>query len=519
MVLRIPKGAPAGRPRDLRAIKGAARFAALLLNLAVLAVLPCLAQPSAPAYRDVAEIPDTPAYRHAQKLVALANANDPAAIAAYVTQNFTPEFLAIAPIEEHVRILQGFFQGSSGLEIHSARVYDPPRPESDAVLVVRNRLMESWQAVVVTAEEAPPYRIASANLLPARRPSDLPPAERLDDSAIVRDLGAYVDRLSAEGTFSGTLLLAKDGRVLLEKAAGIANRDFDVPVNLETKFNLGSMNKMITAVAVAQLAEQGKLSFEDPIGKYLDTTWVAQEILDRVTVHHLLTHTSGLGSYFNEVFERSSRLLFREVGDYKLLTRGETLAFAPGSAWGYSNTGFLLLGAIVEAASGENYFDYVRTHIYGPAGMEHSDSYELDQVNPNLAVGYERVWTGEGVTYRNNIFAHVLRGGPAGGGYSTVGDLWRFDQALRAGRLLAPASLERLWRADPEQNSPGYGYGFGVQTTPAGRLVGHSGGFTGISADLGMYLDAGYTMIVLSNDSEGAPPVYEKARELIELGR
>jgi CubicO group peptidase (beta-lactamase class C family) len=473
----------------------------------------------APPYRDTTEIPATPAYQRALELVELINADDAARIRAYVNEAFAPEFLAAAPLEEHVRTLRGFYWDSAGFDVHAARSYEPARPETDAVLIVRNRTTEGWQAFVLSVEPSPPHRIVAAELLPARLPSDLPPAARLDEAGVARELGAYVDRLAARDRFSGTLLLAKDGRVLLTKAHGLANRDFRAPINLDTRFNLGSMNKMLTAVAVAQLAEQGMLDFTDPISRYLDASWLPQEILDAVSVEQLLTHTSGLGSHFNDVYDRSSRLLFRQVDDYKPLVRGDTLAFAPGSSWRYSNTGFLLLGAIVEKASGQDYFAYIREHVTGPAGMTSTDCYELDRVNESLAVGYERQQGPAGITWRNNIFDHVLRGGPAGGGYSTVGDLLRFDQALRAGRLLKPEMLARVWRAYPEHNSPGYGYGFGIQTTPAGRWVGHSGGFTGISAYLGMYLDEGYTVAVLSNESEGASPVHERARQLIEQGR
>jgi CubicO group peptidase (beta-lactamase class C family) len=134
-------------------------------------------------------------------------------------------------------------------------------------------------------------------------------------------------------------------------------------------------------------------------------------------------------------------------------------------------------------------------------------------------VGYERQRTAQGTSVRNNVFAHVLRGGPAGGGYSTVHDLFRFGQALRGGKLLSTASLQQLWSPHPEVASPGYGYGFATETTPVGRIVGHSGGFTGISAYLSLYLDEGYSVAVLSNYGGAATLVENKARELILQGR
>ena len=136
-------------------------------------------------------------------------------------------------------------------------------------------------------------------------------------------------------------------------------------------------------------------------------------------------------------------------------------------------------------------------------------------MNENLAVGYEKEQGPKGVIYRNNIFQHVLRGGPAGGRYTTVEDLLAFDVALRSGSLVSKAMLDGMWRAHPEKNSPDYGYGFAILETPVGRAVGHGGGFAGISADFMMYLDAGYTMAVLSNYGGGALPVSQKIQNLI----
>jgi len=476
---------------------------------------PAVAQQTPPPFKDDPKIPDTPACKRALEVVALINAADPEKARVYILENFTPKFRDSAPMEQHLRVFANVRAESDGYDVHSMRIYTPPRPATNATIIVRNRLTEAWEAVVLDVEETPPHLITSLNFAPARTPSDVPPEKPLTDAEIAKQLGAFIDRLAAKDVFSGTALLARNGKPFFTKAVGIANRDFNAPMKLDTKINTGSMFKMLTAVAVAQLAEVGKLSFDDKIGKYLGTDWLAQPILDKVTIHQLLTHTSGLGSYFNETYDRSSRLLFRNVGDYKPLVIGDTLAFEPGSQWQYSNTGFLLLGAIIEKASGEDYFDYIRAHVTGPAGMKNTDCYELDLVNENLAVGYDKEQGPKGMRYRNNIFQHVLRGGPAGGGFTTVEDLLAFDVALRSGKLVSKEMLEKMWRAYPENNSPRYGYGFGIFESPIGRTVGHSGGFAGISAEFDMYLDAGYTVAVLSNYGSGMEPVRQKISNLI----
>jgi CubicO group peptidase (beta-lactamase class C family) len=321
--------------------------------------------------------------------------------------------------------------------------------------------------------------------------------------------------VSEADAFSGAVLLAKDGRVIFEKAYGDANKDFGAPNRVDTKFNLGSMNKMFTAVAIAQLAEAGKLSFDDPLAKFLPD-FTDKESAAKIRIKHLLTHTSGLGSYFNQQFMEGSRARFRTVDDFMELAKGETPAFEPGTKWQYSNTGFLLLGKVVEKVTGQSYYDYVRERIFKPAGMTNTDSYDLDLVNPNLAVGYQKEYTDAGVRHRNNIFLHVIRGGPAGGGYSTVGDLHRFATALRSGKLVSEASARTLLGPKPELNSPEYGYGFGV--SPERAIAGHNGGFVGISANLDMFLDSGYTAVVLSNYGGAADRAVAKIQQLVRAG-
>jgi CubicO group peptidase (beta-lactamase class C family) len=348
---------------------------------------------------------------------------------------------------------------------------------------------------------------------PPKAPAGERAAKNLTDAERARELEAYVRRLAEADAFSGAVLLAKDGKILFEKAYGEASKDFNVPNRVDTKFNLGSMNKMFTAVAIAQLAERGKLSFEDSLAKFLPE-FPSKEAAQKIKLKHLLTHTSGLGSYFNRKFMESSRARFRTVSDMMTLAEGETLAFEPGAKWAYSNTGMLVLGAVIERVTGQSYFDYVRENIYKPAGMTNTDAYELDLVTPNLAVGYQKEFNEDGTTrFRNNVFQHVIRGGPAGGGYSTVGDLLKFDAALRAGKLVGAEYVRQLLSAKPELNSPEYGYGFGVDTK--NRIVGHSGGFAGISSNLDMFLDSGYTAIVMSNYGGGSQPVSGKMKELI----
>lgn len=260
---------------------------------------------------------------------------------------------------------------------------------------------------------------------------------------VVAELKAYVERLAQADSFSGAVLIAKDGKPLWSAAYGMADKNFNVPNKLDTKFNLGSMNKMFTAVAIAQLVERGVLSFDDPVSKWLPNA-LSDGTGDKVRIKHLLSHTSGLGSYFTDEWDNASRARYRSVDDFMAFAKEEKLAFEPGTRWQYSNTGMLVAGKVIEAATKQSYFDYVRENIYKPAGMINTDAYELDYVTPNLAVGYQRENSAAGPRWRNNIFMHVIKGGPAGGGYSTVEDLLRFDIALRSGKLVNRANVAIL---------------------------------------------------------------------------
>ncbi len=339
----------------------------------------------------------------------------------------------------------------------------------------------------------------------------------MDEMQVIEEFRATLDRFVEADEFSGAVLVAKDQTILFQQAYGMANQSYHVPNQIDTKFNLGSMNKMFTAVAIAQLAEQGKLAFNDPISKYLPD--YPREIAEQVTIHHLLTHTSGMGSYWNERFFAVWADL-RTVDDYLPLFRDDPLAFEPGERFQYSNAGFIVLGAIIERVSGQDYFTYVREHIYEPAGMHNTDTYEMDRSIPNLAIGYTHLNNKgelEAGPRRNNLFINVVKGGPAGGGFSTVEDLFKFSLALRSHRLLSPETTTTIFTGRVERpDKPGitYAYGFQYVMVNGHRIIGHSGGAPGISAQFDLYLDLGYTAVILANyDPPIAPRIASTLRE------
>ena len=484
--------------------------------LAAWILLLCLPGQIAPAqeapdsYTDLREMPEGAYGERIRELLDATGTDDEAKVRAFIEKRFTEKFLKIAPIERHIAIFAQIHDQNRGFEFYSIRRYGTQSREGEFVVIVRDKLTRGWHGLVVSIETEPPHGIDMLRLSPARPPADAKDEEKLTEESLVRELREFVARLAKADVFSGAVLVARNGEILYQEACGQASKRFNAPNDMDTCFNLGSMNKMFTGVAVMQLKEKGKLSLDDPISRYVSEEWLPRDVSEKILVKHLLSHTSGLGSYFNEMFRKSSRLLFRNLEDYKPLVAGERPAFEPGTGWNYSNSGMLLLGVVIESASGEDYHDYVRNHIYEPAGMTRTGCFAMDRPVPNVAIGYSKERDG----WHNNIFKHVVRGGPAGGGFSTAGDLLKFASALRGFKLLNEETTTALWTARKELHAPNYGFGFRVEGE-SGSIVGHSGGFSGISSNLDIFLESGFTAIVLSNYDRGALHVQARIRELI----
>lgn len=466
-------------------------------------------QPGEISYRDIPELPAGIKGERIQSLINAINTNDPVSVREFIRSAFAGRFLVMIPLEEHVEILLDIYNQTGGISFHSCRSYVPERRD-EAVIILKDVNFDSWRAFVVRFASEDDNRILGLQFTDARTPSDVQEVS-LNEKGVIEKIRSIVDRLIKRKVFSGSILVAKGSTVLFSATAGEASRRFHVANNIDTKFNLGSMNKMFTSVAIMQLVEQGKIHLDDPLSRYLDETWLPKDVTDKITIHHLLTHTSGLGSYFNRKYMEGSRALWRSLDDYKSLIRDDRPAFDPGSRFQYSNTGMFLLGVVIEKATGKSYFDHVRESIYVPAEMKNTDCYEMDDPVENLAIGYSPDRSSP-YGWKNNLYLHVIKGGPAGGGFSTVGDLCRFAQAVLDGRLVSEGSLKNMWT---DHSRASYGYGFGVEDTALGKIVGHSGGFDGINSNLDIFVDAGYIVAVMSNISNGASPLARKIKTLL----
>ena len=339
-----------------------------------------------------------------------------------------------------------------------------------------------------------------------------------DEHNSATELQRYLDSLVAEDRLSGVVLVAKDGDPVASKVAGLANRETGAPITLDTKFNLGSLNKIFTAVAIAQLAQRGAIAFDDVIAKHLPD-YPNNEVAQKITIHQLLSHTSGLGMYWNDKFA-ARRAQLTTVAAHLPLFVDDPPLFAPGEKFHYSNAGYIVLGAIIEKVSGTDYYDYVRANVFAPAGMENTGFYAPGGEN-TVALGYTRMSENgqRGETERSNADMREVRGGPAGGGYSTAADLVKFSVALRRNKLLDAEHTALVTTGKVDAGPIGrYAYGFGDKVVAGKHIVGHNGGAAGIAANLDMFPDSGYTAVVLMNtDPPAMMPVIMKLRELLPV--
>jgi CubicO group peptidase (beta-lactamase class C family) len=317
----------------------------------------------------------------------------------------------------------------------------------------------------------------------------------------VAQISAAVDKAVAEDRFSGVVLLAKDGTPILSRAWGMADPAKGIANRPDTKFNLGSINKFFTHVAIGQLAAAGKLSLNDTIRKHLPD--YPSPVADKITIEQLLQHRSGLGDFFGPKFLASHASL-RKLSDYLPLFVDKPLEFEPGSDQRYSNAGFVVLGLIIEKISGQSYYDYVRDHITRPAGMNDTASYAIDENVPNRAEGQtKRGPEGPLPARQTNIYTLPARGSSAGGGYSTAPDLLLFSQALLADKLMPKRWTDWLFTGSLD--------GAGK------RNIGVAGGSPGVNAVL--EIEPPYTLVVLSNfDPPSAEEIAREARKTLGIG-
>ncbi|MGA9352131.1 MAG: serine hydrolase domain-containing protein [Terriglobales bacterium] len=329
-----------------------------------------------------------------------------------------------------------------------------------------------------------------------------------DESKILREVQDLAEQKSKAGEFSGTVLIARGAVVLWQGAFGFANKDAHILNQADTRFDVGSIAKSFTRVAIAQLVEQGKLKLTDKVGTYLPD-YPNQTVREQVTIEQLLDMRSGIGDFFGEKFRAAPKDKIRSLRDYLPFFAADALLFQPGTQQKYSNGGYIVLGLIIESvcgqnASGQSYYDYVEKNIFERAGMKNSAFAFRTSGDPKQAIGYTTLESGEaaakgkGITddkggnhgrqspaaeRHPNLNFMPARGSSAGSAQTTASDLFLYAEALSKGKLVSPATLEKF------------------QVHPDG--MGIAGGAPGLNATLDTGItgagSASYTVVVMSN--------------------
>jgi D-alanyl-D-alanine carboxypeptidase len=497
-------------PKDISAL--ATACAAVLLTLSLSSVhhaqskapTPAPTQGSAPAAPQESGsgvIPDTPAAKQFAAWLDVFNAGDAASIRQYLEQNRTD---GAANLDG----MMAMREQTGGFVVRKTIESTPTR----FAVLAQERDSDQFGQLAITVDAAPPHKFGRIEMRGAPSPPEFAIPRQSEREALGAFL-ATIERAASAGRFDGAAIVAKREKTLFSAAYGMADREKGIKNTLDTKFRIGSMNKMFTAVAVLQLVQAGKISLTATLGTYL-TDYPNKDVAAKVTVHHLLTHTGGTGDIFGPQFS-AKRAELKTIGDYVTLYGARGLDFEPGSQWRYSNYGFMLLGAIIEKVSGKTYFDYVRDAVFVPAGMTSTGSQPEDEAVPNRSIGYTKMPapTTPGQTpaevldkrvWRPNTDSLPHRGTSAGGGYSTAGDMVRFANALLGHKLLDAKHTELVTtgKVDLPAGMGGggkYAYGFQEQAAGDTRWIGHGGGAPGQNGDLIIYPRSGYIVVALSN--------------------
>jgi len=448
-------------------------------------------------FGQIIRLPDTPQGNAVQSFFEAFNSGNDESLLNFFKSNLSNEGLALLPAEKRVERMKMFRNDVRSLR--PQKMINSSDTEIRLSVIAGNG--EDF-TLGFQFEPKAPHKFAGLQVeMGEPVPEEIGPPMMLDE--LIPALEKYLSSQTEADKFSGTVLVARDTTVLFMKAYGYTDKRSTAPNKTDTKFNLGSINKYFTRIAIAQLAENGRLSFDDPVIKHLPD-YPDKPAAEKIKISHLLDMSSGLGDFFGEKYENTPKNKIRNLNDYLEIIRDNKLQFEPGTQQRYSNAGYIVLGLIIERITGQDYYTYVRDNIFKPAGMTGTDSYEMDAVVENLATGYTHP-EGNDKIWISNIYSAPGRGSSAGGGYSTAEDLFKFVHALRNGKLLSPRYSAWVLTRDFPPGDPSLPIKDGY--------IAIAGGAPGINAALDYEAKTGNIVIVLGNlDPPAAMDVSKKIR-------
>ena len=477
-----------------RKVPGVTAYAgavALVLSLAADALAQQKAQPDTVPLTEV----QTAGMKRIREMIEAVNSGDNATIRAYFGAQGDPNGVVNALTRYRV---------SGGYDLLRVEVV-PNRPDLVAG-IVRNRITGDEEYLAARIEPQPPHRII---LFMARAPDEVAASwklKRITSTAVtekdrLQEIGSYLKRMGDAEIFSGAVVIARDGKPVFAQAFGYADREKKILNTPDTPFLIGSLNKLFTGLAVGQLVEEGKLSYDDPLSKFLPD-FPDPESAKKIQIKHLLSHTSGLAREGSPIDSGSSDPPITVKAMVDALER-KPLTFEPGTKWTYSNMGFVLLGRVIEIATGQDYYDYVLKNVFARAGAT-SAGFPLLPKNGvavvPMAYPYEPGHDAEGrMLIQGQLARQRGRGSPAGSAIVSALDLIKLSNAMKDGRIVRPETFRLHSSAKPELGSPNYGYGFIAGPYFGRPFVGHNGRSFGQCTEFGELRDTPYTVVVLSN--------------------
>ncbi len=322
---------------------------------------------------------------------------------------------------------------------------------------------------------------------------------------IAPKLDEYLSAAAKQG-FTGSALVARDGKVIFSKGYGMANAEWDIPNTPQTKFRLGSITKQFTAASILLLQERGKLSVQGPVCKFFDN---CPDFWKEITIHHLLTHTSGIPNYTNFPDWRKTMMIPVTMESLVARFKDKPLDFKPGEKWSYSNSGYVALGHIIEKVAGETYESFLQKNIFGPLKMSDSGYDRHDTILKNRATGYSSR-NGERV---NSEYIDMTVPHAAGALYSTVEDLFTWNEALFSDKLLSAKSREAMTTVDKNY----YAYGLAVIQQHYRKMVFHGGHIEGFETFLARFPEEKLTVVVLRNNDYVVPGPNRMSQDLAAI--
>ena len=440
-------------------------------------------------------LPDSPAGALVAAFIAALNEEEPAVLERFVADRWSANAARPATPAERAGALRRVRADAGVLAVRRVE-----KAGGDEMVVLLAGSSGAFVRMGFMIEPAEPPRLRGVRVdLVDPEEATAPPLPAMTAAQAAEAIAAAASAAAAADEFAGSVLVVRGGTTLVREAYGMASREHGVANRPDTRFNLGSINKLFTRFAIAQLAAAGTLSLDDRLGRWLPD-YPNAAAREKVTLRHLLGMSGGIGDFFGERFDATPKDRFRANRDFLPMFAADPLQFDPGTSRRYSNGGYIVLGEVIAAAAGRDYHEYVRSEIYARAGMTATDSYEADAIVSNLAEGYTR--EGAGSALRRNLYSLPARGSAAGGGYSTADDLLRFTRALLADTLLPPAWTEWiLGGPEPAAGAP-------VVAAPHTRgSIGAAGGAPGINAALELEVETGDVVIVLANLD---PPAAER---------